>query len=186
MTFLEQHPDVGAVCGRRRERFPDRSVYNWLCDLEWEGPAGDVRYCGGDVMVRTEALEAIGGYRDDMIAGEEPEMCVRLREAGWKIWRLDTDMTLHDAAITRFGQWWTRALARRLCLCPWRPSARRAARTFLGLGIAPRLDLGRLAAARLPRRRPVVRTLGLGSLADLSVADRAPGGAQSRAVDSRG
>ena len=88
-TFLEQRPDVGAVCGRRRERFPDRSIYNWLCDLEWEGPVGEVRACGGDVMIRRSALEAVGGYRDDMIAGEEPELCVRLRAAGWLVWRLD-------------------------------------------------------------------------------------------------
>jgi glycosyltransferase involved in cell wall biosynthesis len=110
MTFLERHPDVGAVCGRRRERLPGRSIYNWLCDREWEGPTGEVRACGGDVMIRSNALEAVGGYRDDMIAGEEPELCVRLRAAGWRVWRLDTDMTLHDAAMTRFAQWWLRAI----------------------------------------------------------------------------
>ena len=43
-----------------------------------------------------------------MIAGEEPELCVRLRLANWKIWRLDAEMTLHDAAMTRFSQWWRR------------------------------------------------------------------------------
>lgn len=110
MTFLERHPDVGAVCGRRRERFPGRSIYNWLCDREWEGPTGEVRTCGGDVMIRSSALEAVGGYRDDMIAGEEPELCVRLRAAGWRVWRLATDMTLHDAAMIRFAQWWWRAV----------------------------------------------------------------------------
>ena len=29
--------------------------------------------------------------------------------AGGQIWRIDAEMTLHDAAMTRFGQWWTRA-----------------------------------------------------------------------------
>ena len=61
-------------------------------------------------MTRTLALKAVGGYRDDMIAGEEPELCVRLRKAGWRIWRLDAEMTLHDAAMLRFGQWWARVL----------------------------------------------------------------------------
>jgi GT2 family glycosyltransferase len=110
MSFLKAQSQVGAVCGRRRERFPERSIYNWLCDLEWDGEAGEVRACGGDVMIRREALKAVGGYREDMIAGEEPELCVRLRAAGWFIWRLDAEMTLHDAAMTRFGQWWTRIL----------------------------------------------------------------------------
>ena len=61
-------------------------------------------------MMRVEALEAAGGYRDDLIAGEEPELCVRLRAAGWKIWRLDHEMTLHDAAMLHFSQWWRRQM----------------------------------------------------------------------------
>jgi GT2 family glycosyltransferase len=110
LAFLESHSDVCAVCGRRYERFPERSIYNWLCDREWDGPAGEVRAFGGDVMMRATALEAVGGYRDDVIAGEDPELCVRLRAAGWRVWRLDSEMTVHDAAIVRFGQWWRRNL----------------------------------------------------------------------------
>jgi len=110
LFFLDSHADVGAVCGRRRERFPEHSIYNWLCDREWEGPAGETRAFGGDVMICAGALEEVGGYRDDVIAGEEPELCVRLRAAGWRVWRLDNDMTLHDAAMTHFGQWWKRML----------------------------------------------------------------------------
>jgi glycosyltransferase involved in cell wall biosynthesis len=110
LSFLGAHDDVGAVCGRLRERYPERSVYNWLCDREWVGPAGEVRACGGIAMMRAVALEAAGGYRDDLIAGEEPELCVRLRAVGWRIWRLDSDMALHDAAMTHFVQWWRRAV----------------------------------------------------------------------------
>jgi glycosyltransferase involved in cell wall biosynthesis len=110
ITFLEQNPGVAAVAGRRRERFPAQSVYNWLCDLEWSGPAGETQAFGGDVMIRACALGQVGGYRADMIAGEEPELCVRFRAAGWRIWRLESEMTLHDAAMTRFAQWWRRNL----------------------------------------------------------------------------
>lgn len=109
-SFLQAHLDIGAVCGRRRERWPERSVYNWLCDREWDGEPGEARACGGDVMIRSLALSSVGGYRDDMIAGEEPELCVRLRTAGWRVWRLDAEMTAHDAAMTRFTQWWRRVL----------------------------------------------------------------------------
>jgi len=108
--FLEARAEIGAVCGRRRERWPERSIYNWLCDQEWDGPAGEVNAFGGDVMLRSEAFVAVGGYRDDLIAGEEPELSVRLRGAGWRVWRLDSEMTLHDAAMTRFGQWWRRVV----------------------------------------------------------------------------
>jgi len=110
LSFLRTHLDVAVVCGRRRERYPERSIYNWVCDQEWGRAAGEVRACGGDAMMRVDALEAVDGYRDDLVAGEDPELCVRLRGAGWRIWRLDSQMTLHDAAITRFGQWWRRTL----------------------------------------------------------------------------
>lgn len=109
-AFLDTRTDVAAVCGRLRERHPERSLYNLLCDLEWQAPAGEARAVGGNAMLRSAALQAAGGYRDDLIAGEEPELCLRLRRANWRIWRLPNDMALHDAAIERFGQWWRRAV----------------------------------------------------------------------------
>lgn len=108
--FLLSHPSHAVVCGRRRERFPQRSVYNRLCDEEWNTPIGDAKACGGDAMMRTRALQEVNGYRDSLIAGEEPELCVRLRQSGWRIHRHDHEMTLHDAAMTRFGQWWKRTV----------------------------------------------------------------------------
>ncbi len=105
IAFLNAHPDVAVVCGRRRERFPEASLYNRLCDREWDTPVGEALACGGDALMRISAFDDAGGYRGDLIAGEEPELCVRLREKGHRIWRLDAEMTLHDAAMTRFGQW---------------------------------------------------------------------------------
>lgn len=108
-AFLETRPDVVVVGGRRRERFPEASAYNYLADTEWDTPVGEARSCGGDALMRIAALTKVGGYNPVMIAGEEPEMCVRLRQKGGIIWRLDAEMTWHDAAITRFGQWWRRS-----------------------------------------------------------------------------
>ena len=107
-AFLDEHPAVAVVCGRRRERFPQRSIYNLLCDLEWDTPIGEAQACGGDALMRADAFVAMGGFRPELIAGEEPELCVRLRAAGCKVWRLAEEMTLHDAAMIRFGQWWQR------------------------------------------------------------------------------
>jgi GT2 family glycosyltransferase len=109
-AFLADHADFAVACGRRRERFRDASVFNRLCDLEWDTSVGEADACGGDAMFRREAFLAAGGYRDDMIAGEEPELCVRLRQNGWRIMRLDAEMTLHDAAMFRASQWWKRAV----------------------------------------------------------------------------
>ncbi len=107
---LASRPDAAAVAGRRRERHPEASVYNRLADLEWDAPAGDVSAVGGDVMLRVEALRRVGLFDPALIAGEEPELCFRLRAAGWKIVRVPDEMTAHDAAIFRFGQWWRRAV----------------------------------------------------------------------------
>lgn len=110
VEFLQCHPAYAVVCGRRRERYPERSVYNRLCDAEWNTPVGDAKSCGGDALFRVSAFDAVGGYRNGLIAGEEPELCVRLRQRGWKVHRLDHEMTLHDAAMTRLGQWWKRSV----------------------------------------------------------------------------
>lgn len=107
--FLDSAPKAAVACGRRRERAPETSVYNRLIDREWDTPVGQAKSCGGDALMRLTALTNVGGYRSQMIAGEEPELCVRLRAAGWEIWRLDLEMTWHDAAITQFRQWWQRA-----------------------------------------------------------------------------
>lgn len=107
---LATRADAGVVCGRRRESRPEASRYNRLCDLEWNTPVGEARSCGGDAMFRASALQEVGGYNPAQIAGEEPELCVRLRAKGWKVLRLDHEMTLHDAAMTRFSQWWKRAV----------------------------------------------------------------------------
>src|SRR6056297_350764 len=106
---LDADPQLAVVHGRRRERFPEASVYNRLCDWEWDVPPGPVKACGGDAMMRVAALREVGGYNPALIAGEEPELCVRLRMAGWTIRCLDAEMTLHDAAMTRFAQFWQRA-----------------------------------------------------------------------------
>ena len=110
LNFLDEHDNVAVVCGRRKEVHPDRSIYNALCDIEWNTPIGDAKACGGDALMRVNALTDVNGYREDLIAGEEPELCVRLRKAGWRIWRLDANMTKHDANITQFKQWWKRTV----------------------------------------------------------------------------
>ena len=108
LAFLRKHPEVAVVCGRRFEAYPDASIYNGLCDREWNTPVGEATECGGDALMRMEAFDQVGGYRPNLRAGEEPEMTARMRAAGWKIWRLDAPMTEHDAKILTLQQWWQR------------------------------------------------------------------------------
>jgi GT2 family glycosyltransferase len=110
LDFMRSRKDVAVVCGRRRERYPERSVYNRLCDLEWNTPVGEAGACGGDSLMRVDAFKKAGRFRAELVSGEEPELCGRIRDQGWKVWRLDAEMTRHDAAMLRFGQWWRRAV----------------------------------------------------------------------------
>lgn len=108
--LLRSTPDAAVACGRRREVEPRKNIYHRLADMEWNTSPGIVTECGGDALIRAAAFDAVGGFNPAVIAGEEPELCVRLRTRGFTIHRLDTDMTLHDVAMSRFGQWWNRSV----------------------------------------------------------------------------
>ncbi len=108
LKVLEEDRRVAVVCGRRREMAPRETPYNLLCDMEWNTPIGETVACGGDALMRVTSVEEVGGYDETLIAGEEPEMCLRLRRLGHRIWRTDSEMTRHDAQITKFSQWWRR------------------------------------------------------------------------------
>ena len=102
--------DTAVVFGHRREIHPEASIFNRVLDLDWMSAVGSVDACGGDALMRREALVAINGYDETLIAGEEPEMCRRMRERGWKILHADRPMTGHDLAMTRWSQYWRRAM----------------------------------------------------------------------------
>lgn len=107
---LESHPDVAIVAGWLHEMHPERSIYNRLGELEWNfSGVGEVDAVGGIFMIRRGAFDAAGGFDPAVPAGEEPELCQRLRARGWRLFRVDREMARHDLAMTRLAQWWRRA-----------------------------------------------------------------------------
>lgn len=108
VAHLEAAASSAVVCGVLREQHPEQSIYNRLCDIEWGAQPGETAACGGIALMRVRAVQEVSGFRDDLAGGEEPELCLRLREQGWKIYRLDRAMATHDAAMTSFRQWWSR------------------------------------------------------------------------------
>ena len=110
VTALEQNAQLAVVFGRLQERFPSASAYNRLAAMEWNVPVGESDACGGIAMMRAAAVNAVGGFNAKMICGEEPELCIRLRRKGWRIWRIDQGMAIHDMDMHRFGQWWKRSV----------------------------------------------------------------------------
>lgn len=106
---LEKDASLAAVFGRRRELQDQRNIFHLATDREWDVPEGEVESCGGDALFRLEALKAVGGYNGSLIAGEEPELCLRLRMAHWRIRSIRQEMTVHDVDINSPRQWWLRA-----------------------------------------------------------------------------
>lgn len=107
--YLEENSGVAIVYGGLGERYPSQSVYNLLADIEWSTPAGEVSTSGGIFLARVDAFRAVNGFRTDLAGGEEPEMCIRLQQAGWKLYKLERKMALHDADMHHFHQWWKRS-----------------------------------------------------------------------------
>lgn len=113
VTHFGSHPDCAIVTGHLSERYPEASIYNRLCAIEWRSPAGridNMNALGGIMAARASALIAVGGFNEQAIAGEEPDLGVRLGLSGYSIFKIDRPMATHDAQILRFGQWWRRAV----------------------------------------------------------------------------
>ena len=106
---LQQESSIAVVWGHRREIYPQVSVYNRVLDLDWVYPPGLTQFCGGDVLMRRQVLLETGGFDESLIAGEEPELCRRIRARGYGILHIDCAMTGHDLQITRWSQYWKRA-----------------------------------------------------------------------------
>ncbi|MCP5117458.1 MAG: hypothetical protein GY953_42085, partial [bacterium] len=66
----------------------------------------------GTALMRRSAVESVDGFDSDLMAGEEPDFCVRLRRQGFLVLGLDIPMLFHDLSMTRFSQYWRR-LARK-------------------------------------------------------------------------
>lgn len=113
--FAKAHPSfedpaVAIVWGHRRELATDASLYNRVLDLDWIYAPGLTSFCGGDAIFRKSFLALTGGFDDQLIAGEEPELCRRITALDGRILHVDLPMTGHDLAMTHFGQYWRRAL----------------------------------------------------------------------------
>lgn len=139
---------IAAVWGHRREMFPNANLFHRALDLDWVYRPGWSEFCGGDALMRREALEQTGGFDETLIAGEEPELCLRLRSAGYRILHIDAPMTLHDLAVSRWSQYWRRAF--------------RAGYAYAQMAFRSRSGRLRLWAGE--SRANVVRTLALGAL----------------------
>jgi cellulose synthase/poly-beta-1,6-N-acetylglucosamine synthase-like glycosyltransferase len=110
--------DIGAVTGKVIERYPEKNIYHLINNIEWNISAGKDGYrfedgptktFGGIVLIRKDALVRVNGYDESLVAGEDPDLSYRVRQAGWKIYRINTDMVHHDINMNTFRQYFKRS-----------------------------------------------------------------------------
>jgi len=100
---------VAAVCGNRREKYPDKNIYHKIGNAEWRYEEGKCRYFGGEVLIRKDIAEQVKGFDEKLIAGEDPDLSYRIRQIGWDIYRINEEMSTHDLNMNRFSQYLKRA-----------------------------------------------------------------------------
>ncbi len=104
-----KNSNVACVFGRREEIAPSHSIYNFWTHHDWYVVPGKADSCAGDALFRKDVLLAAEGYDESLIAGEEPDLCYRIRSEQSKvILSVDAPMTRHDMGMTKFRQYWTR------------------------------------------------------------------------------
>jgi glycosyltransferase involved in cell wall biosynthesis len=105
---LERNADFACVFGQCVEINPEQSIYMQVCGLDWHIPPGEHRLCGGNAMWRLSSIISNGYFDENLEAGEEPDLCYRVRHNGGKIVCIDMPMVTHDLQMKRFAQYWQR------------------------------------------------------------------------------
>ncbi len=106
---LNKENDIAVVCGRLREKDISKSIYAKLNDMGWYIRPGEIYSCGGIATIRVSVFKKLNGFDENLIAGEEPEFYLRVRELGQRMFCLEENMGTHDSAMTSYSQWWVRS-----------------------------------------------------------------------------
>jgi len=111
-NLMMRRPEVAALEGRV-DLVPsdNRTMFNLA--LENRATAdGEIQATGPTAIFRTDAFEAAGGFRGDIIADETADLCIRLRRRGAHVWRSESPMASCDEQRVSFAEWRARARAR--------------------------------------------------------------------------
>lgn len=93
-----QRPDVDAVTGYFREKYPEK-FFNRILDIRRDDIVHEERYCestnGGGTYLKSK-LRAVNGYDERILKGQESELGMRFRNNGNKILFIDVVQGYHN------------------------------------------------------------------------------------------
>jgi len=97
IPFLLTRPELAGVTGYRRDvyRRDGKTIGEQDERFGSEGHPVEVSSFGGGALYKRSALEQVGGFNPYIISEEEPELCMRLRHAGYKLVCLPHLMNRH-------------------------------------------------------------------------------------------
>lgn len=142
VDYLDEHADVAVVSGTLVDVVPGETPPSPPTDVSASTVSQEVRHGGGAALYRRAVVEAVGDFRPDIYSDEEPELCLRIRQAGYRVVRLRQVIAYHfsDSQVTLAGL-----------------IKRRRRKLFLGTGQNLRRSLG----SRLFARYMIERGFGL-------------------------
>jgi len=97
-----------AVCGYRKERYPNKNWYNLINDIDWEKNIGETHHFGAEVLIKKSVLDDVGGYDDELISGQNGDISFRIKEKGYHILRIDKIMSYHNIKKNNFRKYFWR------------------------------------------------------------------------------
>ncbi len=109
LRFMARRPEVAVLEGEILETEPAKSFYRRVLDRASSDGEGEIQSAGATALFRSDAFEAAGGFRGDIIADETADLCIRLRRRGAHVWRFDKVMALREPQTITFGDWRRRA-----------------------------------------------------------------------------
>jgi len=109
LRVMDDRPEVAVVTGQVVD-VPRMSVGLHPPGGGPDAQVVEVLYTGGAAMHRRQVLTEVGGFNPYLRSDEEPEVCVRIQRAGYRIARLERPLALHyteppDALATVVKRW---------------------------------------------------------------------------------
>jgi glycosyltransferase involved in cell wall biosynthesis len=113
LKVLRSQPDVAVVTGLTVDVWPATKAADSAeaePSLEYSTGLTEVPYIAGAGLYRRQALEHVGSFNPYLYSDEEPELCIRIRQAGYRIVQLDTPIAYHystpsEALSTLVNRW---------------------------------------------------------------------------------
>lgn len=110
VKILDENPRLAAISGILEERYPHAGLFHRLAAIEWHLAFQAPHRCGGVTLFRASALRDADGFNDVIRAGEEPELCHRLRQRGWEFKKVELPMATHDLGHASWRTWCRRQM----------------------------------------------------------------------------